>query len=263
MMSCATQRNSQRVQPWELDCLLHDGTWNSLDPHTRDIDHQTMRSRICATTGMSSTSEERNDFLNEQELWENNCLIHNLHVRNLYHRTTGISVNVCSNWGNVYGPTNSLDQEKKPLRHDGEIDDLDMHNNGHVNKRTKNGTCGISTVCTQTALIVPVSKQRAHQTCPRTAPVGSPRAGQGTVCTVRTCLCLPNRDRKLTQQVSTVIPNSAEYGNISGKYSQQTPHNWTPQATRRDKWLPGTMGPYAVRTSEKPSPQERRRWNKS
>ena len=42
---------------------------------------KTMGSRICATTGMSSTSEERNDFLNEQELRENDCLIHNLHVR--------------------------------------------------------------------------------------------------------------------------------------------------------------------------------------
>ena len=51
---------------------------------------------------------------------------------------------------------------KRPLRHDGDVDDLDMHNNGHVNNITKNGTCGISTVCTQTALNVPVSEHNGH-----------------------------------------------------------------------------------------------------
>ena len=56
----------------------------------------------------------------------------------------------------------SLDQGKRPLRHDGDVDDLDMHNNGHVNNITKNGTCGISTVCTQTALNVPVSQHNGH-----------------------------------------------------------------------------------------------------
>ena len=56
----------------------------------------------------------------------------------------------------------SLDQGKRPLRHDSDIDDLDMHKNGHVNTITKNGTCGISTVCTQTALNVPVSEHNGH-----------------------------------------------------------------------------------------------------
>ena len=169
-MSCPTRRISQRMQPWELDCLLHDGTRGTRWTHTRDFGHQTMRSRICATTGMSSTSEEHNEFLNEQELWENNCLIHNLHVRTCTtaqqgHRPPYSATGECLQSDKQSGP------EKLPLRHDGEVDDLDMHNNGHVNNITENGTCGISTVCTQTALMVPVSKQRAHQSCPRTAPV--------------------------------------------------------------------------------------------
>ena len=56
----------------------------------------------------------------------------------------------------------SPNQGKRPLRHDSDVDDLDMHNNGHVNNITKNGTCGISTVCTQTALNVPVSEHNGH-----------------------------------------------------------------------------------------------------
>ena len=40
MMSCPNRRISQRVQPWELDCLLHNGTRENLhDAHNRDIGH--------------------------------------------------------------------------------------------------------------------------------------------------------------------------------------------------------------------------------
>ena len=48
------------------------------------------------------------------------------------------------------------------LRHDSDVNDLDMQHNGHVNNITKNCTCGISTVCTQTALNVPVSEHNGH-----------------------------------------------------------------------------------------------------
>ena len=36
-------------------------------------------------------------------------------------------------------------QGKQPLRHERDVDDLDMHNNGRVNNITKNCTCGIFT----------------------------------------------------------------------------------------------------------------------
>ena len=62
--------------------------------------------------------------------------------------------------------------------------------------------------------------QQACQTCPRTAPVGTKDwSGHSLHCAYLSLL--PNRDRKLTQQVSTVVPNSPEYGNISGKLSQK------------------------------------------
>ena len=38
-----------------------------------------------------------------------------------------------------------FDQGKQPLRHDRDVDDLDMHHDGHVNNKTNNCTCGIST----------------------------------------------------------------------------------------------------------------------
>ena len=91
-----------------------------------------------------------------QELPEKTHILHCLdHERlwNLLICTTRIDHHAQSNWG-INGDV--------PHRHDGEVDDLDMHNNGHVNNITKNGTCGISTVCTQTALNVPVSEHNGH-----------------------------------------------------------------------------------------------------
>ena len=55
MMSCPTRRISQRVQPWELDCLLHDGTRGTRWTRTPGTSI-TMSMRSRATTGMSTTS---------------------------------------------------------------------------------------------------------------------------------------------------------------------------------------------------------------
>ena len=130
----------------------------------------------------------------------------------------------------------SLDQGERPLRHDGDVDDLDMHINGHVN--TKNGTCGIPTVCTQTALNVPVSEHNGHVKLVQELHCGISTGWSGHSLHCAYLSLLPNRERELTQRVSTVVPKSAEYGNVSGKFSQKTPHNCTLQATRGEKWLP-------------------------
>ena len=164
---------------------------------TPGVQQKASKQRRAATEGSRLTPHGLHPNLHNQEI---DHLINGLQQGNLM---------ICS-----------LDQGKRPLRHDGDVDDLDMHNNGHVNNITKNGTCGISTFSTQTALNVPVSEhnghvklvqelhlwdlhglhtdstertclrtQRARQTCPRTALVESQRAGPGTVCTVRNCLC--------------------------------------------------------------------------
>ena len=65
--------SSPRVHSTFLDHLISVLQLKKLHGKTKGI-------CICVTTGMSTTSGN-NDFLNVQELWESNCLIHNLHVR--------------------------------------------------------------------------------------------------------------------------------------------------------------------------------------
>ena len=160
MMSCPTRRISQRVQPWELDCLLNDGTRGTRWTRTQETSItmstcnwgismvcKTMGSRICATTGMSSTSGERNDFLNEQELWENDGLIHNLHVTTCTTTQQGHQPRV-NELGNLYDPTDSQDPGKLPLRHDGEMNDLWNHTTCTTGTSTTlSSNWGISMVC--------------------------------------------------------------------------------------------------------------------
>ena len=107
-----------------------------------------------------------------------------------------------------------MDQGKRPLRHDSDVNDLDMHNNGHVKNTTRNGTCGISTVCTQTALNVPVS-DNGHVKLVQELHLWDLNG----LVRAQFALCVPvsvaKQRPKLTQQVPTAEPNSAEYGNIS------------------------------------------------
>ena len=98
-------------------------------------------------TGMSTTASKQRQAASEGSRLTPHGLHPHLHNKEIDHLINMIC---------------SLDQGKRSLRHDGDVDDLDMHNNGHVNNTTKNCTCGISTVCTQTALNVPVSEHNGH-----------------------------------------------------------------------------------------------------
>ena len=98
MMSCPTRRISQRVQPWELDCFLHDGTRGTRWTRTPGTSiTKTMRSCICATrdvidVGGTQRFSQRAGTVGER-------LSHPQPAReNLYDRTTGTSVTVFSNW---------------------------------------------------------------------------------------------------------------------------------------------------------------------
>ena len=127
---------------------------------------------------MSTTASKQRQAATERSRLTPHGLHPNLHNQEIEHLINGLQQGnhmICS-----------LDQGKRLLRHDGDVDDLDMYNKGHVNNITKNGTCGISTGW----------------------------SGHSLHCAYLSLL--PNRDRKLTQQVSTVVPNSAEYGKISG-----------------------------------------------
>ena len=136
----------------------------------------------------------------------------------------------------------SLDQGKQPLRHDGDVDDLDMHNNGHVSNITKNGTCGISTVCTQTALNVPVSEHNGHVKLVQELHCGISTGLSGHSLHGAYLSRLPNRDRKLTQRVTTVEPTSAGYGNVSGRDLPEKSAYFNTGKTS-NKWLSHTRDP--------------------
>ena len=47
---------------------------------------------------------------------------------------TSNTLSMDSNWG--ISVVCKLEQKKRPLRHDSDVNDLDMHNNGHVNNQS-------------------------------------------------------------------------------------------------------------------------------
>ena len=76
-----------------------------------------------------------------------------LNLRNRGHRTPDQWTATGESQGSA-----ELDREKRPLRHDKVVDDLDMHNGGHVNDQSKNAqfdtvrTCLCSKTAISTAL---------------------------------------------------------------------------------------------------------------
>ena len=86
--------------------------------HNRDVnDHEELQLRKLQFSA-------GDDFLNEQELWEDDCLIHNLPVRTCTTRTTGKSATVSMNWGisMVFGATWTM--EISLCAKTGGVDDL-------------------------------------------------------------------------------------------------------------------------------------------
>ena len=68
--------------------------------------------------------KRHSDFLNDQELWEDDYPTHNLHVRTCTTSTKGTSAIVStSNWG-IYGCLNNQDHREQHLRKDMDVDYL-------------------------------------------------------------------------------------------------------------------------------------------
>ena len=125
------------VKPWPCACAQ--GPTKNYEPASICC---------CTPTGMSTTASKQRQATTEGSRLTPHGLHPNLHNQDIDHRINGLqqgNLMICS-----------LDQGKRPLRHDGDGDDLDMHNNGHVNNITKNGTCGNNRlVRAQLALCVP------------------------------------------------------------------------------------------------------------
>ena len=131
-------------QPWPCACAQ--GPANTLSKlHAAWVSTSIC---CCTPTGMSTTASKLQRAATVGSRLSSLPAPEDLHNQDVEHLINGLQQ------GNLL--VCSLDQGKRPLRHDSDVNDLDMHKNGHVNNTTKNCTCGISTVCT--------------------APAGSPRS---------------------------------------------------------------------------------------
>ena len=84
---------------------------------------------VVAHNGRVNVSEDHRDhdeFLNELELWEHECLFHSPQLRNLPDPHTGDIDHLVDELqlGNHFG------LQKQPLRHDLDVDDLSLHTTG-------------------------------------------------------------------------------------------------------------------------------------
>ena len=101
------------------------------------------------------TCQQPTSIFNELQLWDLDCLLTACTRGICWTCTTGTSntLSMDCNWESQWSA--ELDQGKRPLHHDVDVDDLDMYNNGHVNNQSKVHSL---------ALCVPVSV--AYRQCP-------------------------------------------------------------------------------------------------
>ena len=99
----------QRVQPWELDCLLHESTCGFLSTCTTGT-----------TITLSRQTVETHDPTNSLDHGKQHLHLdrENLHDHAQQGRRTP-----CQQLGNIYGLTKSLDHEKPHARHDRDVND--------------------------------------------------------------------------------------------------------------------------------------------